>query len=177
MLTLVAVVALATFIFCMVHAIVSDALSMTIRNRIPLILVASFVVFAPVAGLGWSAIGAHLAVGAAMLALTFALFAAGVMGGGDAKLIAGTSVWVGLALPLAQYLVWSAMLGGLLTLALVLFRISPLAPATAHLPAFRNFGDRAKGIPYAIALGPAALMVLPSSPVGAWALAVLGLAA
>jgi prepilin peptidase CpaA len=66
------------------------------------------------------------------------------------------------------------MLGGLLTLILVIYRATPLAPAMAHLPVFRHFGDRQKGIPYGIALAPAAIMALPASTLGAWALTSLG---
>lgn len=167
---------LLIFIFCacMLYAAVNDMLSMTIANRIPILLTATFPVFAWHAGIDALTIGLHLAIGLGMLCLTFGLFAAGAMGGGDAKLIAATSIWFGLSLALAQYLVWSAMLGGLLTLILVIYRATPLAPAMAHLPAFRHFGDREKGIPYGIALAPAAMMALPGSTLGAWALTSLG---
>ncbi len=170
---MLAFLVLTVFAGCMIWAAVSDMLSMTIANRIPVILVASFVAFALLAGMEWSALGIHLAVGIAMLALTFGMFAAGAMGGGDAKLIAATSLWFGLSLPLAQYLVWSALIGGLLTVVLVLYRVSPLGPATAHVPALRYVADREKGIPYGIALGIAGLLVLPSSALGAWALSRL----
>lgn len=169
-----AMLAIGIFCGCMLYAAVNDMLSMTIANRIPVLLAASFPVFAWLAGMDAMTIALHLAVGLGMLFLTFALFAAGAMGGGDAKLIAATSVWFGLSLALAQYLIWSAMLGGLLTLILVIYRATPLAPAMAHLPAFRHFGDREKGIPYGIALAPAAVLALPGSVLGAWALSGLG---
>jgi prepilin peptidase CpaA len=165
---------LVIFCGCMLYAAVNDMLSMTIANRIPVLLAATFPVVAWLAGMDVMTIGLHMAVGVGMLFLTFALFVAGAMGGGDAKLIAATSVWFGLSLALAQYLVWSAMLGGLLTLILIIYRATPLAPAMAHLPAFRHFGDREKGIPYGIALAPAAMMALPGSALGAWALTSLG---
>ncbi len=169
-----AMLLIGIFCGCMLYAAVNDMLSMTIANRIPVILAATFPIFAWFAGMDAMTIGLHLAIGVGMLFLTFALFAAGAMGGGDAKLIAATSIWFGLSLALAQYLIWSAMLGGLLTLVLVVYRATPLAPAMAHLPAFRHFGDPEKGIPYGIALAPAAILALPGSELGAWALAGLG---
>lgn len=172
---MMAMVLVVIFCGCMVHAAVNDMFSMTIANRIPILLAATFPVFAFMAGIDALTIGLHLAIGLGILFLTFGLFAAGAMGGGDAKLIAATSVWFGLSLALAQYLIWSAMLGGLLTLILIIYRATPLAPAMAHLPAFRHFGDREKGIPYGIALAPAAIMALPGSTLGAWALTSLGL--
>lgn len=164
---------LVVFPFCMVYAVISDTVSMTIANRVPLILLAAFLVAAPLTGLSWEAIGLHLAVGAGVLCVTFLLFAAGGMGGGDAKLIPATALWLGLTLPLAHYLVWSALIGGALTLLLLKFRSSPLADATGHLTLLRNFADRKAGIPYGVALGTAGLLVFPASPLGAWAIASL----
>lgn len=169
-----ALLLMVTYCGCMIYAAMNDMFSMTIANRIPVLLAGSFPVFAWLAGMDVATIALHLTVGVGMLVLTFALFAAGAMGGGDAKLIAATSVWFGLSLALAQYLVWSAMLGGLLTLILVIYRATPLAPSMAHLPAFRHFGDRQKGIPYGIALAPAAILALPGSALGGWALSGLG---
>ena len=44
------------------------------------------------------------------------MFAFGGMGGGDAKLMAATSLWIGFNLNLLGYLVISAAIGGVLTL-------------------------------------------------------------
>src|SRR5690606_28754418 len=92
------------FPFCMLFAAVSDALSMTIANRVSLVLAGAFVVLAPLTGMAWEDIGLHVAAGAAVLAVTFGLFALGGMGGGDAKLLAATSVWMGFNICLLQYL-------------------------------------------------------------------------
>ena len=73
------------FPFCMAFAAVSDLLSMTIANRVSLILVAAFLLLAPLTGMDWGQYGMHIAVFAAVLCATFGLFAAGGMGGGDAK--------------------------------------------------------------------------------------------
>src|SRR5690606_39645795 len=70
--------------------IFSDALSMTIANRVSILLLATFVVLALLTGMALPEIGMHLLAGVAVLAVTFVLFALGGMGGGDAKLIAAT---------------------------------------------------------------------------------------
>lgn len=157
------------FPFCMVFAAVSDLLSMTIANRVSLLLLAVFLVVAPLSGMGWVDIGMHVAAGAFMLSVTFALFALGGMGGGDAKLIAATSVWMGFGFPLMQYLLTAAMLGGMLTLAILSFRGSALAPVTSQNLFLRNFSKDAGGIPYGIALGAAGLLTYPQSPLMLWA--------
>lgn len=151
------------FPLCMAYAAVSDMLSMTIPNRISILLVASFILIAPLAGMAWTGIGWHLAAGALVLAATFALFALGAMGGGDAKLIPATAVWMGLGSVLLEYLVYTALAGGLLALAIVLYRKSPLAVMTGHMPLLRNFADSRLGIPYGVALAIGGLAAFPSS--------------
>jgi len=158
------------FPFCMVFAALSDTLSMTIANRLPLLLVAVFAVVAPMTGMDWAAYGWHFAAGALVLAVTFGLFAMGGMGGGDAKLLAATALWMGFGFQLVEYLVVSTFLGGALTLAIVVYRNSPLAVFTGGNLFLRNFADCKKGIPYGIALGMGGLIAFPGSPLAIWAL-------
>jgi len=93
------------FPFCMLFAAISDMLSMTIANRVSVLLVVVFALVAPLTGMEWAAYGWHFAAGALVLAVTFGLFAMGGMGGGDAKLLAATAVWMGLNIHLVEYLV------------------------------------------------------------------------
>lgn len=152
------------FPFAMVFAAISDMLSMTIANRVSVILVATFMVIAPLAGLGWSDYGMHLAAGGILLAATFALFAVGAMGGGDAKLISATAVWMGFNDILLQYLIVSTVVGGFLTLAIVLFRNSPLPALAGNVDFLRRLSDKSQGVPYGVALGLGGLLVYPESP-------------
>jgi prepilin peptidase CpaA len=161
------------FPFCMLFAAISDTLSMTIANRVPVILVVAFAVVAPMTGMAWPEYGLHFAAGAAVLLFTFAIFAIGGMGGGDAKLLAATSVWMGLGMPLVQYLVVSAFLGGALTLVILSYRNSAIAVFTSRNLFMRNFAEGTIGVPYGIALGAGGLLVYPSSPLVVWALAQL----
>lgn len=164
------------FPFCMAFAIVSDMVSMTIANRVSLILVATFALAAPLTGMGWADYGWHFAAAALVLCVTFGLFALGAMGGGDAKLLAATALWMGFSPPLLQYLVQAAVLGGLLTLAIVFYRRSPLALFTGGNVLLRHFADDKAGVPYGVALGIAGLMTYPATPLMQWALARLAAA-
>jgi prepilin peptidase CpaA len=158
------------FPFCMLFAAISDALSMTIANRVSFVLVATFVVVAPFTGMAWSDFGLHLAAGATVLAVTFGLFALGGMGGGDAKLLAATSVWMGFSVSLMEYLVFAALLGGLLTVAILIYRKSALADFTRHSPVLRHFANETVGVPYGIALGLGGLIAFPDTSLMEWAL-------
>lgn len=164
---------LVTFAFCMVFAAVSDLISMTIANRVSLLLVGAFVLFALIMGMPLTAIAMHVAAGAVVLAVAFALFAFGGMGGGDAKLMAATAIWFGFNTALLEYLATTALLGGALTLVLLAYRRSPLAAATASNPLLRHCADARAGIPYGVALAIGGLLTYSQTPLSQWALARL----
>lgn len=149
------------FPFAMVYAAMSDLVTMTIANRVSLALVAAFPIAAFIVGLPAGAIGAHFGVGLACLAVTFGMFAAGWMGGGDAKLLAATALWFGPTPLLAEYLLFGALFGGVLTVAILLTRAS-LAPVTGIAFVDRLLAPET-GIPYGIALGAAGLAVFSGS--------------
>lgn len=158
------------FPFCMLYAAVSDILSMTIANRVSIVLIAAFAIIAPMTGMDWATYGWHFAAGGLVLAVTFAMFAIGGMGGGDAKLLAASAVWMGFNITLLQYLVLGAMLGGALTLLIILFRNSPMAVYSANNMFLRHFADQKAGIPYGVALGVAGLLIYPQTELVRWAL-------
>lgn len=161
------------FPLCMVFAALSDLVSMTIANWVSLLLVAVFAVVAPLTGMDWAAYGWHFAAGAAVLAGTFVLFAVGAMGGGDAKLLSATAVWMGFNFQLLDYLTITALIGGVLTLAIIVYRRSALAAHAGDNPFLRHLAN-ARGVPYGIALGIGGLLAFPGSPLMVWALERVG---
>ena len=158
------------FPFCMAFAAVSDMISLTIANRVSILLVLSFALLAPLIGMPLPEIGTHFAAGAGVLLATFVIFAIGGMGGGDAKLMAASAIWFGLDLGLANYLLTTALLGGALTLALLFFRRSGFSPLVANHLLLRHFAEEKAGIPYGIALGLGGLICFPQTPLMEWAM-------
>lgn len=158
------------FPFCMVFAAVSDLLSMRIANRVAVILVATFAVVAPLTGMDWTTYAWHFAAGLMILCATFALFAFGGIGGGDAKLMAATALYMGMSMQLLQYFVVASFVGGLLTLGVLLFRRSPLSVYAGQNLFLRNLTDMQSGVPYGVALGIGGLITYPTSPLMLWAL-------
>lgn len=152
---------LVIFPAMMAYAAVSDLLTMTIPNRISLLLVGGFILAALALGLPVKLILAHLGAGGLMFAITFGLFAAGIIGGGDAKLAAATSLWCGLG-QLMDYLLVASLAGGVLTLVLLQLRRLPLPDSLARFAWITRLHDRSCGIPYGIALGIGGLVVFPS---------------
>lgn len=136
---------------------------MTVPNRLAIVLVAGFFVVATLAGLDWSTIGLHVALAAAALALAFAMFSFGWIGGGDAKLFAATCLWLGPAVFLT-YGVYTALIGGVLTLALLFWRGVPLPAVLNSQGWLVRLHSPKEGVPYGIALAAAGLLVYPETP-------------
>ena len=154
---------LTIFPGAMAFAAATDLFTMTVPNRIVLVLIAGFFILAPMVGLGWQDIALHVALAAAALVVTFALFSKGWIGGGDAKLFAATCLWLGPSLMLA-YGVNAALLGGALTLLLVFVRSMALPATLLSQGWIVRLHSPKEGVPYGIALAAAGLLVYPETP-------------
>ncbi|MBD9649665.1 prepilin peptidase [Ensifer sp. ENS09] len=151
------------FPFCLGFAAFSDLLTMTIPNRVSVILLGAFFLVAPMSGLGLTEIGLHLLAAAAVLAACFALFATNVMGGGDAKLLTASAIWFGLTPSLTAFLLYVSIFGGLLTLAVLLLRRQEHTILASGIP-FPQLLLTAKKVPYGIAIALGGFAAYPSSP-------------
>jgi prepilin peptidase CpaA len=160
MALLIEAIKLTLFPAMMAFAASSDLFTMTIANRVSLILVAGFGMLALLVGMSAADVVSHAGAAAAVLVVVFLLFSRGWIGGGDAKLAAATVLWLGFA-HLADYLVYASLIGGALTLAIIQFRAMPLPRAFVG----REWAERLHrldgGVPYGIALAAAALLVYP----------------
>ena len=146
----------------MAFAAASDLFTMTISNRVSLALVAGFLLLALFGGMAPFEILSHIGAGVAVLAVAFACFAMGWVGGGDAKVAAGAALWFGFA-HLMNYLVYASLFGGALTLLLLQFRQWPLPYPLAGQAWLLKLHAKESGIPYGIALAIGALMVYPET--------------
>jgi len=151
---------LTLFPAVMAFAASSDLFTMTIANRVSVVLVAGFGVLAVLTGTGATDVLWHAAAAISVLAVVFFFFTRGWIGGGDAKLAAATVLWLGFA-HLADYLFYASIFGGMLTLLIMYFRSVPLA----RMFIGRGWAERLhrgdSGVPYGIALAAAALVVYP----------------
>ncbi|SDT88901.1 prepilin peptidase [Stappia sp. ES.058] len=142
----------------------SDLFTMTIPNRVSLLLIAGFAVLAPFIGLGAADIAFHVLAGLAALSLCLVFFAFGWMGGGDAKIMTVVALWLGFTPALLVFVTLAGLYGAVLTLGLLMFRQVPVLP----IPAGRadwllHLHDQRTGVPYGIALSVAALQAYPES--------------
>jgi prepilin peptidase CpaA len=154
--------ALLFFTVAMIYAALQDAATMTIRNRLVLIVAGGYFVFAPLAGFSLPEIGLALGTSALVLAFTFTLFAFGLIGGGDAKLAAATALWLGPEATLA-FLIYTMLIGGVLALAMLVFRDAQLPARFYGWSWVSRLQSPEQGIPYALAMSPAAILAIPTT--------------
>lgn len=152
---------LVVFPLAMIFGALWDLTTMTIPNLLTVALAVMFAVLVPFAGLSLPEIALHAAAGAGMLLVGMVLFAFGWIGGGDAKFVAATALWIGLY-DLLAYLLVASLFGGALTLALLWFRTMPLPPFMRREWILR-LHDRKTGIPYGVALAAAGLLMFPET--------------
>jgi prepilin peptidase CpaA len=162
MLLLTEAIKLTLFPAMMAFAASSDLFTMTIANRVSLILIGGFGVLAVLTGTTASNLVSHAGAAAAVLAVVFVFFARGWIGGGDAKLAAVTALWLGFA-HLVDYLFYASLLGGALTLVIIQFRAVPLPQVFVGRQWAERLHRRDAGVPYGIALAAAALIVYPQT--------------
>jgi len=153
---------LLVFPALMAFAASSDLFTMTISNRVTLALVGGFVAMAFMSGMSPSDVLSHSGAAATVLAVTFLFFARGWIGGGDAKLAAATALWFGFD-HLVVYLLYASIFGGVLTLAMIRFRLMPLPQALAEQDWVKRLHRLDGGVPYGIALAAAALLIYPNT--------------
>ena len=166
---MIAFAAIMIMPICLSLAAMSDLFTMKIPNTLPAVLLISFLVLAPLVGIGWSEVGMSLAAGTAVFVVCFGLFAANVMGGGDAKLLTAAACWFGFNQSLLIFLVATAFLGGVLTIAILMIRAhsnTVLAMGVA-LPKSLTTANK---IPYGIGIAIAGFMTYEYAPIVAMAM-------
>ena len=148
-------VTLMLFPALMAFAASSDLLTMTISNRVSIVLIAGFFVLALVIGMSPAVMMAHVGAAGLVLVVAFVFFAQGWIGGGDAKLAAATALWLGFD-HLLTYLIYASLFGGLLTFLLLQVRTMPLPSLLTGQQWTERLHRNDSGVPYGIAHAAAA---------------------
>ncbi len=162
--TIMTTPALIFFPALMAYSATSDLLTMRIPNLICAALALGYCGLALATGVPLGALGFNVLCGIFVLVLTFGLFQVGCIGGGDAKLAAATALWIGWG-PLLNYGLYTSILGGVLTLAVLGLRFFPLPNVLTRLGWVARLADPKTGVPYGVALAAAGMMVYPDSQI------------
>jgi prepilin peptidase CpaA len=138
--------------------IYTDTTRYTISNRVNAIILCLFVVAAIFLPVQWEALGAA----AIFFALGLGLFALGLMGGGDVKLLTVLTLWTGWDEATLSFFFLTGIFGGVLCIILLplrrflpnpLFKSNPTRPTPRIL-------TRKEPVPYGIAIAMAFLWLL-----------------
>jgi len=139
-----------------------DLTSMTIPNWISGFLILGFFPAAVVVGLPLTTVAMHVGVAIAALLVGMVLFALRWIGGGDAKFMAATCLWLGLT-GSGMFLLWTAVMGGVFSVALMIAR-THARPHLWRAPSWLAGLMEPKGdIPYGVAIAAGALIAFPAS--------------
>lgn len=156
----------ALFLFpaLMAFAASSDLLTMRISNRLVLIMAASFFVVAIAINMPLEQLAMHVFCAFVVLVVAFFLFAMKWVGGGDAKLAAATTLWLGFG-STVPYLLYTAILGGGLTLLILALRRIPINPFLTRMAWLERLHNQKSGVPYGIAMAAAGMIVYSNSAI------------
>jgi prepilin peptidase CpaA len=153
---------LLVFPLLAIVAALKDATSYTIPNWIVLALLAAFPVAALALGLPLQVIGLQAGVGLIGLICGLAMFARGWIGGGDAKLFAAATLWLGWPAALT-FVAVTGLAGGALAVMLLLLRSSALKAVMPIGPAwFNRLTTTGENVPYGVAIAVGALAAYPA---------------
>ncbi|MEM6414589.1 MAG: prepilin peptidase [Pseudomonadota bacterium] len=154
---------LAVFPAALMVAAANDLYDFKIPNWISLALIVSYALAGIVLGAPLASMVEGILLGCAVLAVGFGLFAAKLLGGGDAKLLAATAPWIGLA-EFFNFAFTMVIAGGVLTLFLLLFRKMPILPVYAHANWILRMHENRKDLPYGVAIAAGGLLTFDSTP-------------
>jgi prepilin peptidase CpaA len=164
MLSFLVPVCAAAFAALVLTGAVRDLISYTIPNWISLAILVLFPVAVLAAGLPLATAGLHVAIGVGVLVAAMAMFAFRWIGGGDAKLFATAAFWMGWP-AVTDFMLWTALTGGVLAVILMSMRRAPLRPMVLLGPPWLvRLSEPGGAAPYGVAIAVGALAALPKSP-------------
>jgi prepilin peptidase CpaA len=148
-------IAFGIYAAALIAAAVNDLARYEIPNVLSVALVAAFLPIAltqPVSLSAW-----HALAGAATFLVATFLFAAGICGGGDVKLLGATALWVGWG-NLPDFLLVTALAGGALALLILVAR-KLAAPERRFGHWYSQLLQNNAGVPYGVAIAVAGLVL------------------
>lgn len=147
----------------MIAAAICDAGRFLIPNRLTAALVLIWPIAAMLAGMAFMEAVMAAGLAAVLLLGCFGMFAAGWLGGGDAKLIPAAALWIGPA-AMVDFLYVTVLAGAGLALVLLAYRNFPLPVFAMGSGWLERLHERRRDIPYGVAIAAGALFAWPSTP-------------
>ncbi len=153
----------------LVYAACHDVFDRTIPNWVSILITILFLPAAYIAQLSPEQFGWHALVSLIALIVGIILFYLRIWGGGDAKLVAATSLWMGVSAA-PTFLAAFAIAGGIIALPLIIVRRMKFEPQNDRLAKMLDV----KKVPYGVAIAVGAFWAAPQSVVLAQAINAIG---
>lgn len=139
-----------------------DALSLRIPNWLTAAIGILFVPMAFATGMPLEMFGIHLLTGLVLFVAGFCLFAAGLFGGGDAKLLAAAGLWLGWPITV-PFLVFTVLAGGALAVIVFVWSAFNLSAEIQGRSWSRRLAAIKPDVPYGFALAAGGILAFPES--------------
>lgn len=145
--------------FAMAMVILLDTSRYIIPNTLNGALLVTYVFAAYLLGLPWLA---ALGAAAIVLFIGMMIFALGLMGGGDIKLLTVLTLWTGWSVATPYFLLFTGLTGGILVIVVFTarFLLAPLWVRLSRSKTLPRILRRKQPVPYGIAIALAFLLML-----------------
>lgn len=153
---------LMLFPLLMILGGVVDVMTRRIPNSL---IIGTTVLFLPAAlatGMPVWIMSFHIATAAVLLVLGFGLFSFGVIGGGDAKMMAAAGLWLGFPCSIL-FITFSVLAGGLLAAAVGLWFVVTMEGGMQSAWFDKAVAPLRPSVPYGFALAAGAILATPFS--------------
>jgi prepilin peptidase CpaA len=148
--------------FLVVAAGASDLFTLRIPNWLNAVIFLAFFPMALLTGMPGEAILLHSAAAFGVLAVGFALFSFGVLGGGDAKLLAAAGIWFGWP-ALAPFLVFTTLAGGVLAIAMKAWQMIQIERDVREVGWMKRWFRFKADLPYGVAIAAGGILAFPGT--------------
>ncbi len=141
---------------------ISDYFTLKIPNWLNLIIAVSVIPFVLLAQMPMELFAWHVVAGLLTFIVAFVLFAVGIIGGGDAKMLSACALWVGWD-AMFNFTMYTVIAGGILGLALTVWKWLASKKDDAGFAWAKGLGKGKQQLPYGIAIAAAGVIVFPAT--------------
>ena len=153
---------LSVFPLLVVAAGISDFLTLKIPNWINAVIAAAIIPFALYQQMPLEVFAWHMVAGIIMLIAGFLFFAFGLIGGGDAKMLAACGLWVGWE-NLAPFVLVTALAGGLLAVIMKFWQMFTIEHEVRDVKWLKRVFRAKLQLPYGVAIAVGGMIVFPAT--------------
>jgi len=139
---------------------IGDFFTMRIPNWLNVVIALSVFPVAWLAGMPFEVFQWHLAAGTVVLVMGFGLFAAGVIGGGDAKLLAAVALWMGWP-QVVTFLVFTALAGGAIAILMKAWQVVRVEHEVKGATWLKQVLRAKLDLPYGVAIAAGCVVAYP----------------